>query len=173
MLNCSSQCCSMFPLTLPSLGLTLQFWQGFKKLWFMEDFKDLQKFHWDCGRRILVPHVPMYVSESIWRLLSFSFRNVRKSAVEKIWEPNPCAWGEALRRAKSICHWKQQGPSWLLWHPFRSHSSTEWFSWPGVLFLYRDHSLTLMGLRYRLYKQQTPQKSSASPGSRNPQTTYG
>lgn len=82
------------------------------------------------------------------------------------------AWGVVLRSAKSICHWKQQGPSWLLWHPFRSHSSTEWFSWPGVLFLYWDHNLTLVGLRYRLYKQQTPQNSSASPRSRNPQTTW-
>lgn len=96
---------------------------------------------------------------------------MRKSAVEKIWEHNPCAWGEVLRRAKSICHWIQQGPSWLLWHPFKSHSSTEWFSWPGVLFLYQDHSLTSVGLRYRLYKQQTRQNSSASPRSRNPQTT--
>lgn len=42
---------------------------------------------------------------------------------------------------------------------------------PGVRFLCLDHSLTLMGLRYRLYKQQTPQNSSASPRSRNPQTT--
>lgn len=33
----------------------------------------------------------------------------------------------------------------------------------GVLFLCLDHSLTLVGLRYRLYKQQTAQNSSASP----------
>lgn len=72
-----------------------------------------------------------------------------------------------MRSTKSICHWKQQGASWLLEHPFRSHTSTEWFSWPGVLFLYLDHSLTLVGLRYRLNEQQTPQKSR----SRNPQTT--
>lgn len=134
----------------------------------MEDFKDLQKFHRDCGRRVLLPNVPMEVSKSIWRLLSFCFRNVRKGSVKKIWEHNPCAWGEVLRSPKSICHWKQQGPSWLLWHPFRSHSSTEWFSWPGVLFLCPDDSLTLVGLRYRLYEQQTPQNSNALSKKQKP-----
>lgn len=129
----------------------------------MEDFKDLQKFHGDCGRRILVPNVPMEVSKSIWSLLPFCFRNVRKGSLEEIWEHSPCAWGEVLRSTKSICHGKQQGPSWSLWHPFRSHSSTEWFSWPGLLFLHLDDSLTLSSRHHRI--------PVPSPRSRNPQTT--
>lgn len=51
--------------------------------------------------------------------------------------------------------------------PLQKPFSTEWYLWPGVL----DHSLTLVGLRYRLYKQQTLQNPSASPRSRNLQTT--
>ena len=85
----------------------------------MEDFKDLQKFHGDCGRRVLVPNIPMEVSKSIWRHLSFCFRNVREVSVEKTWEHNP-RWLKrgAEEHPKSICHWKQQVPSWLLWHMY-------------------------------------------------------
>lgn len=85
----------------------------------MEDFKDLQKFHGECGRRLLVPNIPMEISKSIWRHLSFCFRSARKVSVEKTWEHNPCGLKRGAEgHAKSICHWKQQVPSWLLWHMY-------------------------------------------------------
>lgn len=113
----------------------------------------------------------MEVSKSIWRLLSFCFRNVRKGSVKKIWEHNPCAWGEVLRSPKSICHWKQQGPSWLLWHPFRSHSSTEWCSWPEVLFLCPDDSLHWWDWDTNCMSSRHHRIPMPSPRSRNPQIT--
>lgn len=101
-----------------------------------------------------------------------SVSKCEKGAIEKIWNtihvPEERCWGapslsviERSRKHHDCCDTPSEDiPALNGFHDL-----------PGVLFLCLDHSFTLMGLRYRLYKQQTPQNSSASPRSRNPQTT--
>lgn len=138
----------------------------------MEDFKHLQKFHGDCGRRVLVPNIPMEVSKSIWRHLSLCFRNVRKVSVEKTWEHNPCgvkrgAEGHlslSLKTAGTIMIAVTHVP------PSEATSALNGFYNPECCF-YVWTTTSHWWDWDRLHEQQTQQNYGAAPRSGYPQTT--
>lgn len=111
----------------------------------------------------------MEISKSIWRHLSFCFRNARKVSVEKTWEHNPCGLKRGAEgHSKSICHWKQQVPSWLLWHMYPHQKPFQhwmvFITWSAAF---------MSGPQPHIggTEQQPLQNYSASSGSRYPQTT--